>query len=69
MQQTAAPPIFDRDRYIGRTEIRHKLGVSDEQLRAMERRADWPDAVAIGRRRKYLGAELLAWITSQKTHK
>lgn len=54
-------PLFE-DRYISRSEIREKFGVSDPQLRMIENRPDWPRGVVIGRRKKYRGADLLKWL-------
>lgn len=58
--------LFQADRFIPRTEIKEKFDISEEQLRRMEKRPDWPRAVLIGRRKKYLGADLRQWMEANR---
>lgn len=56
--------IFELDRFISRTKIRDIFDISENQLKRLENRPDWPRGVVIGQRKKYLGSEVQAWLES-----
>lgn len=57
---------FNPDQYVSRSQVSAVLSVSEQQLRRLENRPDWPVGVMIGNRRKYLGADLLLWLESHQ---